>query len=128
MKSIFLIINHKTLVISILAVISTYLCIENGITADYPLTIIATAIIFPIVFSINGAYKRRELALIKYGILKAHGKAIYFVTRDWLENPRNYEEMAWPVERYPGAINTLVKCLWHLRMQNIFINTKLLEH
>jgi len=87
MKSIFLIINHKTLVISILAVISTYLCIENGITADYPLTIIATAIIFPIVFSINGAYKRRELALIKYGILKAHGKAIYFVTRDWLENP-----------------------------------------
>jgi hypothetical protein len=57
------------------------------VTAEYPLTLIATAIIFPIVFSINGAYKRRELALTQYGILKSHGKAIYFVARDWLEDP-----------------------------------------
>ncbi len=55
--------------------------------ADYPLTLFATAIIFPIVFSINGAYKRREIALMKYSSLKAHAKAIYFVTRDCLEKP-----------------------------------------
>lgn len=87
MRSIFLIINLKTLVISVLAVISTYLCIQYSITADFPLTLIATAVIFPIVFSINGAYKRREVALSKYSVLKAHGKAIFLVTRDWLENP-----------------------------------------
>ena len=87
MQKILLIINFKTLVITILSILSTYLCIRFGITADYPLTLIATAIIFPIVFSINGAYKRREVALGKYGALKAHGRAIFFVTRDWLENP-----------------------------------------
>ncbi|MDP6358961.1 MAG: hypothetical protein QF473_27830 [Planctomycetota bacterium] len=55
--------------------------------ADYPLTLIATAIISPIVFSINGACKRREVALGKYSASKAQGKAIYFATRDWLEEP-----------------------------------------
>jgi len=47
---------------------------------------LATAIVFPIVFSINSAYKRREAALDDYGSLKAHGRAIYFATRDWLED------------------------------------------
>lgn len=51
------------------------------------MTLIATAIVFPVVFSIGGAYKRRESALDKYGSIKANGRAIYFATRDWLENP-----------------------------------------
>lgn len=88
MKKIFLIINLKTLIIAVLSVLSTYICIKYSITADYPLTLIATAIIFPIVFSINGAYKRREIALSKYSAIKAHGKAIYFVTRDCLVDPK----------------------------------------
>jgi hypothetical protein len=54
--------------------------------ADFPLTIITTAVIFPIVFSIGGAYKRRESALREYGSLKAHGRAIYFAARDWPQN------------------------------------------
>lgn len=87
MSRIFLLINLKTLIISILAVASTYLCIRFNIKADFPLTLVATAVIFPIVFSINGAYERRESALAKYSELKAHGKAIYLVTRDWLEDP-----------------------------------------
>jgi hypothetical protein len=71
----------------VLSVLSTYLCIFYSISADFPLTLIATAIIFPIVFSINGAYKRREVALSKYSALKAQGKAIFFATRDWLDQP-----------------------------------------
>ena len=50
------------------------------------MTLIATAVVFPIVFSIGGAYKRRENALVKYSSIKAHGRAIYFATRDWLED------------------------------------------
>ena len=87
MNKIFLIINKKTAVIAILSVISTYICIRYSILADYPLSIFATAIIFPIVFSINSAYKRREMALNKYGALKSLGTAIFFATRDWLDNP-----------------------------------------
>ncbi len=85
MKQILIIINAKTIVITALAVASTYLCRRFGITADFPMTLIATAVVFPIVFSISGAYKRRENALTRYSSIKAHGRAIYFAARDWLE-------------------------------------------
>ena len=84
LKTIGLVINAKALVIALLAVLSTFLCLRYGITGEFPLTLIATAVVFPIVFSINSAYKRRESVLDDYGQLKAHGRAIYFATRDWL--------------------------------------------
>jgi len=85
-KTIAFIVNIKAIVISGLAVLSTYLCLRWNVEANYPLTLIATAIVFPIVFSINSAYKRREAVLDDYASLKAHGRAIYFAARDWLEN------------------------------------------
>jgi len=85
-KTFLILINRKTLVVATLAVVATALCRRFGITADFPLTLIAIAIVFPIVFSIGGAYKRREAALEDYGSLKAHGRAIYFAARDWLED------------------------------------------
>ena len=84
LKRITVIISWKTIVITALAVVSTYLCRRFGVFAEFPMTLIATAVIFPIVFSIGGAYKRRENALTKYSSIKAHGRAIYFATRDWL--------------------------------------------
>lgn len=66
---------------------STWACLRFGVTAEFPLTLIATAVVFPIVFSIGGAYKRRENALDEYGSLKAHGRSIYFAARDWIEEP-----------------------------------------
>ncbi len=86
LKRILLIINLKTLIIALLAAASTALCQRLGVTADFPITLMATAVIFPIVFSINGAYKRREVALREYGSMKAHGRAIFFATRDWMES------------------------------------------
>lgn len=86
LKRIGLIINFKTLIIVILSLISTFVCVHTGFTADFPLTLIATAIVFPVVFSIGGAYKRREVALDEYGSIKAHGRALYFATVHWLEN------------------------------------------
>jgi hypothetical protein len=86
LRTFALIINLKTLAIAGLSVASTWACREYGIVANFPLTLIATAIIFPIVFSINSAYKRRESVLDDYAALKADGRAIYYATRDWLEN------------------------------------------
>ena len=76
--------SFKTVIVVILAVGATYLCREYDITAEFPLTLITTAVIFPIVFSIGGAYKRREVALDQYGSIKAHGRAVYYAARDWL--------------------------------------------
>ena len=86
LRQILVIINLKSVAITALAVVSTYLCQRFGIVAEFPMTLIATAVVFPIVFSIGGAYKRRENALAKYSSIKAHGRAIYFAARDWLEN------------------------------------------
>lgn len=85
-KGIYLVLNWKSLVIAFLSVSSTYLCEQLDLTADFPLALITIAVVFPIVFSIGGAYKRRETALDQYGHMKAHGRAIYFAARDWLEN------------------------------------------
>ena len=81
------IVNLKSIVISVLAVLSTWICLQLGIKADFTLTLIATAIVFPLVFSIGTAYARREKALEDYGALKASGRALYLASRDWLPAP-----------------------------------------
>ena len=83
-----LIVNWQTLIVSLLAVTSTALCIEFKFEADFPFNLIAMSVVFPIVFSIGGAYKRREAALKGYAEVKGYLRAIYFVSRDWLENPK----------------------------------------
>lgn len=83
-----LIITWQTLIISALSVGATALCIHYKFEADFPLTLVATAIIFPIVFSIGGAYKRREAALKEYAAIKGYLRAIFFVSRDWLDKPK----------------------------------------
>ncbi|NIP23084.1 MAG: hypothetical protein GWN67_05465 [Phycisphaerae bacterium] len=83
LKKLFFVVNAKSVIVAALAVISTYLCRRFHLTAEFPLTLITTAVIFPIVFSIGGAYKRRENALREYGSLKAHGRAVFFAARDW---------------------------------------------
>ena len=78
------IVNAKSVIISALAVLSTWLCLKFAIKSDFPLTLIATAIVFPLVFSISTAYTRREKALEEYGVIRAHGRALYLAARDWL--------------------------------------------
>ncbi|UCH89067.1 MAG: hypothetical protein JSV49_12680 [Thermoplasmata archaeon] len=81
-----LLFNMETLIVSIIAVLSTYICYELEFYADFPLTLIGIAVVFPIVFSINSAYKRREIALEHYASIKAHGRALYYAVRDWVPN------------------------------------------
>lgn len=85
-KNFLLIVNAQTLFVMISACLSTFLCIKFEIKSDFPLTLVGTAIIFPIVFTISGAFKRRENALAYYASLKAHGKGLYFASRDWVPN------------------------------------------
>ncbi|HYD18018.1 MAG TPA: hypothetical protein VEF76_06040 [Patescibacteria group bacterium] len=85
-SAIFLVINFKSVWISALAVASTYFSIKHQIIAEFPLTLVLTAVVFPIVFSIDAAYKRREAALDHYADIKAHVKALYLAVRDWQEN------------------------------------------
>lgn len=85
LKSIFLIINYKTFIVTAIAIASTYACDYYDLKADFPLTIVGIAIVFPVVFSIDSAYKRREKALNELGNFKAHLLAIYYSSRHWVE-------------------------------------------
>ena len=85
LRQVTAIINLKAVLIAGIAVVSMLVCRRFGLSANFPLALIATAIVFPIVFSIGGAYKRREAALGDYANIKAHGRAIYLASRDWLE-------------------------------------------
>jgi hypothetical protein len=89
------VVNLKSIIISLVAVLSTWLCVKFAIKADFPLTLIATAIVFPLVFSIGTAYTRREKALEEYGAIKANGRALYLASRDWLpqRDPKRDEEL-----------------------------------
>jgi predicted membrane chloride channel (bestrophin family) len=77
------VVNMKSVLISALAVLSTWVSLKLGAKANFPLTLVATAIVFPLVFSINTAYNRREKSLEEYGALKANGRAFVLASRDW---------------------------------------------
>jgi hypothetical protein len=89
LKSFFLIINYKTLIITALSVISTFICYRLGLTAKFPDMLVGVAIVFPVVFSIGSAYNRRETALQRFSDFKGHAIAIYYATRDWTTNKDN---------------------------------------
>src|SRR5688500_17734440 len=83
LKSFLLIINYKTVIVTTLSVISTYVCYRLGLTAKFPDMLVGVAIVFPVVFSIGSAYNRRENALQRFSDFKGHAMAIYYAARDW---------------------------------------------
>ena len=89
LRSFFLIINYKTLIITALSVISTYFCYHFELTAKFPDMLVGVAIVFPVVFSISAAYNRRETALQRFSDFKGHAIAMYYATRDWTTEKNN---------------------------------------
>ncbi|MCU0396631.1 MAG: hypothetical protein MUC73_00880 [Cyclobacteriaceae bacterium] len=89
LRSFFLIINYKTVIITSLSIISTYTCYRFGLIAKFPDMLVGVAIVFPVVFSISSAYNRRELALQRLSDFKGHGVAIYYAVRDWPSDKNN---------------------------------------
>ena len=57
------IINYRTLIVILLSILVPYIAYEFGIVYNLDLTLISIAIIFPLVFTIRGAFRRREKAL-----------------------------------------------------------------
>jgi hypothetical protein len=88
-KSVFQIINYKTLIITALSVISSYVCFKLELTAGFPDMLVGIAIVFPVVFSIGSAFSRRENALKHLSDFHGHAVAMYYATRDWPTDKNN---------------------------------------
>lgn len=94
LRQFFRIFDFQVLLISVLAVIATHYCIAYSIHSDLPSSLVAVAIVFPIVFSIGAAYQRREEALQSLASLRAGIASIYFAHRDWIKNGESHAERA----------------------------------
>ncbi len=92
LRSVFLIINYKTFIITILSIAATWGCFQLNYRADFPLTLIGIAIVFPVVFSIDSAYKRRERALTYISEFKAHSLCLYLSAKDWVKRDEKFCE------------------------------------
>jgi predicted membrane chloride channel (bestrophin family) len=77
-------VNRQTIIVIALSLLATYACLRFNYIIDLPTGIIGIAVVFPIVFSINAAYRRREEALRYFASLKAHAAALYYAHRDWV--------------------------------------------
>jgi predicted membrane chloride channel (bestrophin family) len=78
------ILDWHTGVVVVLAMLATYLSRRFSFIIDLPTNLIGIAVIFPLVFSINSAYKQRQNALVAFAGIKAHTAALYWAHRDWL--------------------------------------------
>lgn len=83
MKYFIDVINLKSILVILAACISTMLCKHFNFHFDVPTELIGIAIVFPIVFSINAAYSRREQALKHYASMKSLAFSIKLAHSHW---------------------------------------------
>ncbi len=77
------IVDYQTAIVVGLALLGVWVSRQIGIIFELPTNLIGIAIIFPLVFSIAGAYRQREDALRSFAAIKGHAIALYYAHRDW---------------------------------------------
>ena len=72
------IINHRTFIIVALCILSVYLCLRMDYAYNVDWIFLSIAVLFPLVFTIREAFRRRQLAIRVLSALKAAISAFYF--------------------------------------------------
>ncbi len=103
------IVDYHTLIVTALALLTTFICRQTGIIFDMPTNLIGIAIIFPLVFSISGAYRQREDALKEFAGIKGHAVALFYAHRDWPP----YQEDGVHANRGATLINEMLATIAH---------------
>ena len=83
------IINHRTLITLFLSLLVPFCAYNFEITYNIDLTLVSIAIIFPLVFAIRGAFKRREKAL---EFLSLHRGAIKTISYFFMNSAKLTED------------------------------------
>lgn len=93
MKPYLVIINHRTWVALLISFVATYICFTYHISFDIDLTLISIAIIFPLVFTIRGSFRRREKALEHLSEFRGTIKTLdyFFASNDKLSDEEKVE-------------------------------------
>ncbi len=72
------IIDGKTLSVLLVSTLVTFFCLSNGYVSSVNITLFSLAVIFPLVFTIREAFKRRDNAIQLLSTFKASLSAAYF--------------------------------------------------
>lgn len=101
------IVDENTVTVTFLALLFTWLAESRQLAAEMPTTLISIAVIFPITFSINAAWVRREEALRYFASMKASAAGLYYAHRDWLpgETDPHAERGQRVVRQLPRAVH-----------------------
>ena len=73
------IINHRTWIALVTAILTPYFCFVYGLNFDIDLTLISIAMIFPLVFTIRGSFRRREKALEHLSEFRSTLKTLHYL-------------------------------------------------
>ncbi len=71
-------INIRTLIVTIISLVTVFVCYRFNISFDIDLTLLSIAIIFPLVFTIRGSFRRREKALEHLSQFRSALKTLYY--------------------------------------------------
>lgn len=97
-KNFLQILNFRTLFVVVLSLSSTYVSLHLQIIAEMPMGLLGIAIVFPIVFSINAAYRRREEALVYLSSIKSFAVSFFYAHRDWASgNTKEHTDRVVPI-------------------------------
>lgn len=80
------VIDFKSILVIGISCIFTFACVSLDFVFDMPTDLIGIAIVFPIVFSINAAYIRREKALTHFSEIKGSALAIRMAHIHWTKS------------------------------------------
>ena len=72
------IVNHRTFIIVTLCIVSVYVCLRLDYAYNVDWIFLSIAVLFPLVFTIREAFRRRQLAIRVLSALKAAISAFYF--------------------------------------------------
>lgn len=78
MNKYLVILDGKTLALSIVCVVITYLSFRFNIAYDLNITLFSVAVIFPLVFTIREAFKRRDSALKFLSLFRASMTSVHY--------------------------------------------------
>lgn len=92
-KNFKILFNKQMIIVIILSILSTLCCTYFKIEANLPISLIGISVIFPIVFSINASYIRRENVLKNFAEFKANMVSLLFARRDWINVPETSNEL-----------------------------------
>jgi predicted membrane chloride channel (bestrophin family) len=105
-------IDRQVVAVVALSLIATYACWLLRWTADIPTNLIAIALVFPIGFSIQAAYRRREEVLGYWTSFTTQAVGLYYAHRDWVPGSTGLAVESEHVRRVVAILGALAEHIY----------------